>query len=210
MLNKAFEWGYIEQTPIFKLLKLPKEPVKYLTTEEVNKLLDNSSEWLKPIIVVMRNTGMRIGETLNLKFNDINYEKKTIIVRSSKTNNYRVIPMNNELYNMVKWLTLNYINPKNLRVILRQPQQRSCVFCNPDGSKLKGIRTSFSKACSKAGVKATPHSLRHSFASHLVMSGVDLVTVKELLGHSSINTTMIYAHLSEEHKAKSLEKLQWS
>jgi site-specific recombinase XerD len=210
MLNKALEWGYIEQTPKFKLLKLPKEPIKYLTTEQVNKLLDNSSEWLKPIIIVMRNTGMRIGETLNLKFSDINYDNKTIIVRSSKTNNYRVVPMNSELYNILKWLKLNYINPKSQRIILRQPQQRGYVFCNPDGSKLKGIRTSFSKACKKAGVKATPHSLRHTFASHLVMNGVDLVTVKELLGHSSISTTMIYSHLSEEHKARSLEKLPWS
>jgi len=157
----------------------------------------------------MRNAGMRMGETLNLKFNDIDYDRKRITVVSSKTNNYRFIPMNLELYNMVKWLKLNYINPKNQRVILRQPQQRNYLFCNPDGSKLKSIRTSFSKASGKAGVKATPHSLRHTFASHLVMNGVDLVTVKELLGHNSISTKMIYSHLSEEHKAKSLEKLQW-
>ena len=158
----------------------------------------------------MLNTGMRRGELLNLRFDDIDYDRKTITVISLKTNNYRIIPMNIELYNIVKWLKLNYVNPKNQKIILRQPQQRNYLFCKPDGTKLKGIRTSFNKACKKAGVSATPHTLRHTFASHLIMNGADLVTIKELLGHSSISTTMIYSHLSEEHKARSIEKLNWN
>lgn len=210
MLNKALEWGYLDKTPKFKLLKLPKTPIKYLTIIEINKILDNSTEWLKPMILVMLSTGMRRGELLNLRFDDIDYDRKRITVISLKTNNYRIIPMNIELYNIVKWLKLNYVNPKNQKIILRQPQQRNYLFCKPDGTKLKGIRTSFNKACKKAGVSATPHTLRHTFASHLIMNGADLVTIKELLGHSSISTTMIYSHLSEEHKARSIEKLNWN
>lgn len=159
MLNKALEWGYIEKTPKSRMLKLPKVPMEYLTSEEINK---------------------------------------------------RVISMNNELYNTLKWLKLNYVMLKNQRVTLRQTQQRNYVFCRYNGIKLKSIKISFLTACRKAGVAATPHTLRHTFASHLVMNGADLVTVKELLGHSSISTTMIYYHLSEEHKARSIEKLPWS
>lgn len=61
----------------------------------------------------------------------------------------------------------------------------------------------------KARVAASLHTLRHTFASHLVMNGADLVTVKELLGHTQINTTMIYSHVSEEHKSREVEKLSF-
>lgn len=210
MLNKALEWGYIDKTPKFKLLKVPKSPPKFLTIEEIQRLIDCSSNWLKPILVILRNTGMRIGELLNLNFSDLDMANKTITVRSTKTNDYRVIPMNRELYTLLGILHAHYINPRTQVVTPRNSRQMEYLICYPDGRRIKSIRTSFNKACQKAGVSATPHTLRHSFASHLVMNGVDLVTVKELLGHSSISTTMIYSHLSEEHKARSIERLKWS
>ena len=79
----------------------------------------------------------------------------------------------------------------------------------PNGDKLASIKHSFYNACQKAGIKASPHMLRHSFASHLVMNGVDIVSVKELLGHTQLSTTMIYAHLSQCYKASTVEKLPW-
>lgn len=118
ILNKALEWGYIDKTPKFRMLNLPKAPIKYLKSEEINKLLIYSKQSLKPIIIVMLNTGMRIGEALNLQFEDIDYDKRKILVRSSKTNNFRVIPMNTELYNILRWLKFNYVNMKNHRVTL--------------------------------------------------------------------------------------------
>jgi len=209
MSNKAKEWAYQTSTPKIKLLKIPKEPPKFLSTEEIDRLVDKASTWLKPIIIVLRNTGLRRGELLNLKFSYIDFNQRVLLIRSSKTNSYRIIPMNKELYETLLWLRDYYPLPHMDKVIPRQDCQREYIFCMPDGRKLKSFRHSFNKACRKAGIKASPHTLRHSFASHLVMCGVDLVSVKELLGHTQVSTTMIYAHLSPSYKASTVEKLPW-
>ena len=209
MLRKANEWKYIEHIPNIKLLKLPKRPVQFLSVEEIDRLVNHSSIWLKPIIIVLRNTGMRIGELLNLRFNDIDLLRGYITVTSPKTNNYRIVPINKELDALLCWLTNHYIVPKGLKVNRRMDIHKEYLFCHQDGTRIKSIKTSFNKACKRAGIKATVHMLRHSFASHLVMNGVDLVSIKELLGHTSINTTMIYSHISNEHKTKTVAKLPW-
>jgi site-specific recombinase XerD len=212
MLNKAVEWNYLQDNPYkgIKMLKPTVEPVKYLTEDQIDNLLSAASIHLKPILIVLRNTGMRTHELLNLRFSDIDYSKRTVLVRSSKTNSYRIIPLNQENYQTLLWLRDNYPHPNTEKVLPRADHQKQYVFCNLDGSKLQSIKNSFSKACRKAGIKASPHLLRHSFASHLVMNGADLVSVKELLGHSQISTTMIYAHLSDKYKADTVEKLPWN
>lgn len=212
MLNKAVEWKYLRDTPYKKIrmLKPANNPVKFLTTEEIDKLMECASIWLKPILIVLRNTGLRTHELLNLRFSDINWDKKTLLVRSEKTNNFRVIPMNEELYLVMQWLKDNYPHPNTEKVLPRGESQQGYIFCYPDGSKVEAFKKSFYSACKKAEIKASPHSLRHSFASYLVMNGVDLVSVKELLGHTQISTTMIYAHLSPSYKANTVEKLPWS
>ncbi len=209
ILNKALEWHYINSKPNIRVLKIPKNPPKYLTVEEIQRLINYSSNWLKPILVILRNTGMRIGELLNLKFCDIDMTNKAITVRSTKTNDYRVIPMNRELYTLLGILHAHYINPRTQGVTPRTSNQMDYLICFSDGGRVKSIRTSFNKACKYAGVRATPHTLRHTFASHLVMNGADLVTVKELLGHTQISTTMIYSHVSDIHKCREVEKLRF-
>ena len=208
-LNKAKEWHYLREAPVIKLLKIPKQPTKYLTQEEIDRLIQHATSWMKPIILVLRNTGMRSHELLNLRFRDIDYDKKTLLVRANKTNNFRVLPLNKELYETLIWLKSNYPLPYMDKVVARQPHQTEFVFCNEDGSKMDSIRKSFCRAAKRAKIHATPHMLRHSFASHLVMNGVDLVSVKELLGHTQISTTMIYAHLSPSYKANTVNKLPW-
>ncbi len=212
MLNKAVEWKYLKDTPYKKIrmLKPANNPVKFLTTEEIDKLMECASIWLKPILIVLRNTGLRTHELLNLRFSDINWDKKTLLVRSEKTNNFRVIPMNEELYLVMQWLKDNYPHPNTDKVLPRGENQKEYIFCYPNGSKVEAFKKSFYSACMKARIKASPHTLRHSFASYLVMNGVDLVSVKELLGHTQISTTMMYAHLSPSYKANTVEKLPWS
>jgi site-specific recombinase XerD len=212
MLNKAVTWNYLKANPFkgTKLLKPAKTPVEFLTVEEIDKLIDTASIWAKLVIIVLRNTGVRTCELLILKFSDIDPNNKTLLVRGSKTGDFRVIPMNQELYQVMLWLQDNYPHPNTEKVLPREAYQREYIFCAPDGSKLESIKKGFYNTCKKAGIKAHPHMLRHSFASHLVMNGADLVSVKELLGHSQISTTMIYAHLSQSYKASTVEKLPWS
>lgn len=209
MLNRAKEWKYITEAPKVKMLKEETKPVKFLSPEEIERLIDNATVWVKPIILVLRNTGMRSHELLNLRFREINYDKKTLLVRANKTNNFRVLPLNKELYETLIWLKSKYPLPYMDKVVARQPHQTEFVFCNEDGSKMDSIWKSFCRAAKRAKIHATPHMLRHSFASHLVMNGVDLVSVKELLGHTQISTTMIYAHLSPSYKANTVNKLPW-
>jgi site-specific recombinase XerD len=212
LLNKAVNWNYLTSNPAkpVKLLRLPKTPAKFLSTDEIGKLIEHASTWLKPILIVLRNTGVRLHELLNLRWSDLDFKNKRVLIRSSKTNNYRVMPMNQELYQTLLWLRDHYPLPHMDRIVPREDCQKEYIFCMPDGSKLESIKKSFNNACKKAGIKASPHTLRHSFASHLVMSGVDLVSIKELLGHTQISTTMVYARLSPSYKASTVEKLPWN
>lgn len=167
------------------------------------------------IIKVFVNTGIRDGERRRLKFKDLDFSKKLVRIKSTKTNSIRYIPMNEEVNEELLWLKKNYILPysngdKRGVIIPRSTHQMEYVFCKPDGSPVQSIRKSFKRACNAAGLdKVTIHSLRHTFASHLVMSGVDLRSVQRLLGHSKITTTMIYCHLTPEHLADTVEKLPW-
>lgn len=210
MLVKAQQWRYINSIPAFKVLKVPRRPVRFLTVDEINRLLEYSSPWLRPILLVLRNTGMRVGELLRLKLDDIDMDNRIILVRSSKTNSYRVIPINNELENILRWLSTYHVDSKSLKVYEKVNNQKIYIICHNDGSRIKSIRHSFNNACKRAGIRATVHILRHSFASHLVMNGVDLVSIKELLGHSNINTTMIYSHITSKHKCNTVSRLPWS
>lgn len=209
MLNKAKEWNYLNEVPKIKLTTIPKQPPKYLTIEQMDKLLDSASSWLRPMIIVLRNTGIRTHELLNLRFEDINFDSRTLIIRSDKTNDYRSIPINNELYRELIWLSENYPTTRPNIIIKRNECQKVYVFCNLDGSKLTTINNSFINACKKAGIKATLHMFRHSFATYLLRNGADIVSVKELLGHKQLTTTLIYTHSNLTLKLNCLNNLKW-
>jgi site-specific recombinase XerD len=162
------------------------------------------------MLLVLRNTGLRKSELFNLKWEDVDFTKNLLLVRNRKGNSYHSIPMNEELRTTLLFLRDNYITPKG-EIVPREEHQREHVFCLPDGRPHKSFRTSFEKAVRKSGLRdVSPHTLRHTFASHLVMNGVDLPTVQHLLGHKTIIVTLMYAHLSSEHIARAVEKLSWA
>ncbi len=209
MLKKDIDWHYINALPTIKKLKEFRKPPRYLTNIEINHLLDSATLWMKYILLVLRNTGLRSKQLRELKLEYADFDRSVLVVMNTKGNNYYTISMNEELKTTLLYLRDNYISPLG-KASRRKKYQREYFFCAPNGQMIKSFKNSFSKAVKRAGLKnVTPHVLRHTFASHLVMNGVDLPTVKELLGHQSITTTMIYSHLSDEHKAKAVNKLSW-
>ena len=101
-----------------------------------------------------------------------------------------------------------YMHPSAGNASPRQPNQMTYVICKPDGTPIQSVKKSFRGLLHKLGIhNACLHTLRHTFASNCVMNGVDLYTVRDFLVHSSIKTTEIYAHLSQQFKKDAIEKI---
>jgi len=197
MFNKAKEWGKFNgENPVYKvkLFKENNQRVRFLEREEIDKLLANSNEPLRSIMIVALNTGMRKGEILGLKWRDCDFPRGLIRLTNTKNNEGRTVPMNDRV--------------RDALIKVRKHPESQHIFCNKDGKPYGDIKKSFFTACKKSDIlKFRFHDLRHTFASHLVMSGVDLNTVRELLGHKSIAMTIRYSHLSPDAKRRAVDIL---
>ena len=196
MFNKAVAWGKLQVTPMksVQFLKEPAGRLRFLETEEIVKLLSNCSESLRPIVVLAVFSGMRRGEILGLKWHDIDYKRGIITLLDTKNGQKREVPMSDTV--------------KNAIIQVRKHPASSYVFCSEHGQGRHDIRKSFSTALKKSGITNFRfHDLRHSFASQLVMAGVDLNTVRELLGHKDITMTLRYSHLAPRHKQHAVDIL---
>ena len=204
MLNKAVAWGALSQSPAKSVQKFkePRRQVRYLSKEDVRALLKTADEWLKPVIEVFLHTGLRRDELIHLTWQDVDFKNLVISVQAKddwhpKDYEARHIPMTARL----------------LQVLQSLPRRDgSFVFTNNGGKPLNGdvLTHEFLKLVRVSGIKhASIHTLRHTFASHLVMNGTDIYTVQKLLGHSSIKTTEIYAHLAPDFLKAAMAKLQY-
>ena len=196
MFTKAIEWEMATKNPVKQVKLFQENPgrIRYLENEEVTRLLEECTEHLRPIIIVALFTGMRKSEILALQWSDLDLKRKIIHIEKTKSGHSRDIPMADPVFFALKG---------------RQTQSEH-VFSHEDGTPRINIRTAFDNNLRRAQIKDfTFHDLRHTFASHLIMNGVDLLTVKELLGHRSINMTLRYAHLSPEHKKKAVASLKY-
>ncbi|MEM3434460.1 MAG: site-specific integrase [Candidatus Methanomethyliaceae archaeon] len=195
MIKKAVDWNMVEPAVLERVrkasnLKGENKRLRYLTREEVLNLLSAAEPHLRPIIQVALLTGMRKSEILSLKWSDIDLKNGFILLRTSKNYEPRHIPMCETLKAVFRELFVN------------RRLDTDWVFYNPvdPSQRLKDIKRSFNSACKKAGIVDFHfHDLRHTCASWLVMSGVDLRTVAEILGHKTIRMTLRYSHLSPEH-----------
>lgn len=197
MFTKAVEWGYVKTSPAkgIKRLKEPPGRLRYLIPVEINALLSTCSEHLRPLVVTALNTGMRRGELLALKWSQVDLENRKIAVIKSKNNESRVIPINQTLY-------------QELMNLKKKHTKGEQVFYSRYGEPFKDAREGFLGAVKRAGIEDFRfHDLRHTFASHLVMQGVNLRTVQQLMGHKDIKMTMRYSHLSPEYVQGAIERL---
>lgn len=153
--------------------------------------LDGFGDHLTPVVLLAMNTGLRRGELLSLQWSDVDLEAKVITVQAGNAKNgrQRHLPLNKEALSVItRWA--------------RQSNEQGRVF-EPRDTK-KGWNALLD-AAHIANFRF--HDLRHHFASKLVMVGVDLNTVRELLGHSDIKMTLRYAHLAPEHLSAAVAKL---
>ena len=234
-MAKAVNWGFIDTHPIEKVRGTrvdDRATVRFLNDDEQKRLLvaldereerlraarDSGNAWrkerdyplltdlrdvmfadhLKPMVLLSLHTGMRYGEVASLRWDAINFDMSILTVHGvkAKSGRTRHIPLNSTALDLLQgWKD--------------QSAADSClVFTNKDGQPFDNVRSSWEKLLVKAQIKDFRwHDMRHTFASKLVMKGVDLNTVRELLGHSDYQMTLRYAHLAPEHKAAAVARL---
>ena len=188
--------GTVPDNPVRKVRRLREDGgvIRYLSADEEKRLREvieptNPQRWA--VVQLALNTGMRAGEQWGLKWKDVSLDSqhRQLALYKTKNGSTRHVPLN--AYALEALATLEAPGKPNARVV---PQQ--------------AYRAWFAIALRAAKVEDFHwHCLRHSFASRLVMIGVDLRTVAELMGHKSLQMTMRYAHLAPEHKAAAVDKL---
>ena len=199
MYNLAIQWDYALESPTrgVKLLREDNLIERILTEEEEERLLAAAHPNLQPVIVTALNTGMRLGELLSLTWADVDLSRRLITVRHTKNGRVRRLPINDGLL-------------EALEALQRKSSKTEYVFSSPrNGNRRSSVRTAFEAAIRRAGIsKLRFHDLRHTFATRLVAEGVDIVTVKELLGHQDIAMTMRYAHAAPERSLDAVRRLE--
>ncbi|WHH59436.1 site-specific tyrosine recombinase XerD [Petroclostridium sp. X23] len=205
-LNKV---SIVEQDPTQNLEspKVEKKLPQILSTQEVELLLeqpkcvDLKGYRDKAMLELLYATGIRVSELIYLDCDDINLEMG--FIKCSKGNKERVIPLGTIAVNALE----SYL--KKARPMMIQSQNEKSLFVNCNGRRL--TRQGFWKIIklyknqAKINKEITPHTLRHSFAAHLLENGADLKSIQEMLGHSDISSTQIYAQLTK-NKIKEVYK----
>ena len=187
-------------------LKEPEGRVRWLTQEEADRLLEAAANrerapWLVDYIRLCIYTGMRRGEAVGLTWDRVDMGRRLILLDAGMTKNgkRRTIPLHQEaivaLENRLAWRN-------------RRCPDSPWVFCNGRGRQVKDMKKSFATARKEAGIKDfRQHDQRHTTASWMLMSGTELVTVRDMLGHSSIELTQRYAHLHPSAVREAVDNL---
>lgn len=200
--------GLIDQTPMNNIQspRMEKKLPKFLSADEVKNLIENVNGDFKyslrdrAILELLYGCGLRVSELLNLRKEDL-FLKEDFIRVKGKGSKERIIPLGGEAKKaLIKYMTASRpaFNKKN----------SSFLFLTRSGNKLSrmGLWKRFQQYIAKSGIKKdlTPHTLRHSFATHLLERGASLRTVQLLLGHCDISTTQIYTHVDRNYLRKIL------
>ena len=213
-LNKFYEYlvknNYIQTNNFVGIRLKSRENTlpNILFESQINRLLDENNkrtdfykERDQAILELMFSSGIRCSETINLKLTDVNFSLDVALI-NGKRNKQRYVPFSPN----AKQALISYIENTRKVLMNKSPnyEDKKYLFLNKNGSKLsaRGLEYIFKTITLKTGISFDfsfhPHSLRHTFATHLLNNGADIKTIQELLGHSSLNTTQIYTHVSLE------------
>jgi integrase len=199
IFNLAIDWDlYLGSNPV-KKVKFFQEintVFRTLSEGEERKLLANATPYIQDIVVFDLNTGLRIGEVLSLGWGSVDLEKGLLSVFAYKTHKTRTVPLNSAARRVLE--------------VWAMGRKNEFVFYNHEtGKPFVDLDAGLALACGKAGIEGvTWHKLRHTFASRLVSGGVEIVTVQQLLGHSTIVTTMRYTHTNLDSKRNAVANLE--
>ena len=175
--------------------KVPKRLPKVMTIEEINKILsENLNKKEKLIVELLYGCGLRVSELVNLKVNDVDSSAKYLrcVGKGSKE---RIVPIGSMALKALK----NYEKERSL-ILQTKGKTSKSLFLTNDGKSItrQEVYTFIHSLGAKIHKSISPHTLRHSFATHLLENGADLRVVQELLGHSDVSTTQLYTHISKK------------
>ncbi|MDD5224711.1 MAG: site-specific tyrosine recombinase XerD [bacterium] len=207
--------GVMERNP-FSLCESPRFEKKlpsFLSPEETRLLIESTPDPGDPLnpaeirdramFEILYATGLRVTELVSIKLNDINLQSG-FLISLGKGSKERLVPVGQEA---LKWVK-EYLTGARIKFLKNRPSP--FVFLNQSGEKLtrQGFAKILKQHALKAGLTAnvSPHTLRHTFATHLLEGGADLRAVQEMLGHADISTTQIYTHVNREHLKKIYDK----
>jgi integrase len=198
VFTKAVEWGHAAENPVRKvrLFKPRNERTRFLSEVEIVRLLEACADYFRPVVLTAVHTGMRRGELLGLKWEDVDFAAGFVNLKRTKNGDPRSVPMDDTVLEALK--------------TLKKKSSSEYVFVQKgDGTRpLRDVRKPLKRALDKAGLKDVVfHTFRHTAASHLVMKGVDLKTVQEILGHRTLVMTQRYSHLSPAHMRDAVRTL---
>ena len=200
-LNLARKWGYIQSSPAEGVRVKAEDPLSkrhFLTEEEIERLIEQFRPPVKFLIQLMAYTGLRFKDAANLKWRQVNFQEATITLIVEKTDHKLVIPLCEKALEALQ---------KAREWPLRDEEY---CFVNPETKQpFTTLKKGFKAALRRAGLseEIRLHDLRHSFAKMLIDRGVPLQTIKELLGHKSLSTSLVYTHVDLGNKRQAVEKL---
>lgn len=195
---KYFFKNYLKKGEIVENIKTPKRSKslpKVLSKDEI-KLLFKSTKFGRNRLMLqfMYGSGSRVSEVVKLKVDDLNMKERTAIIRSGKGNKDRIIILSKDWLSDLK----KYLNKKKIK--------SEYVFSKKNGKNLSTdtVQRIVRNSAKKAGISkhVTPHSLRHSYATHLLEAGTNIRYIQSLLGHSNLNTTQIYTNVASDQLKK--------
>lgn len=211
-LKVFYRWAedreFVMKSPAEKVKRIKVDPkaIRVFTRDELAVIMKNATDHQRPFYQLLLCTGMREGELRNLEWADVDFANRQIFVRikrdwQPKTRRGRVIPMAGEAYDILQTL----------------PHRGKHVFSTSTGRRWVPPRQPWcdllDRIQKKEGVnlhgQVSLHTFRHTFATFCLMSGVDIKTVSEFLGHTSVKMTEKYLHLLPEHKAREMEKVSF-
>ena len=208
VLSCIFKFGaennYLEAIPKIRRVKVPKKPHRFLSTDEIAKVIAAARSDVRPRLQLMIFTGIRKGELRHLEWEDVDLKNRLLHVRPKGTwgpkteNSTRTIPLCDAAYEALQMAQVR---------AEKRTVKSSLVFPGRKGV-LNDMRESLNGACARAGVPPIHvHGLRHTFGSQMAMAGAEPFAIMKAMGHADMKTTMIYVSLGKSHIREQVDKL---